>query len=99
MDDTDYYGPETTTITNPHAGIYSYFVHIYGGGNGKCWDSGISANVEVWSGNKGGKLWSSPQPEENPEPKCPGEVEHTCKQVSERSGGGGGEEDEHTSHY
>ena len=54
VDDLLHYGPETVTITNPHAGVYSYFVNIYSSDH--CFDGGISANVEIWSGKDGGKI-------------------------------------------
>ena len=70
VDDTSYYGPETTTLTNPHAGTYSYLVHIYGAA-GKCWDtSGIKARVEVWGSKSGGLIKAVPQPLENKMPRC-----------------------------
>ena len=69
VDDTDFYGPETTTLTNPHAGTYSYLVNIYGG-NGICWDDGIKARVEVWGSKSGGLIKALPQPLENKPPRC-----------------------------
>ena len=39
---------------NPHPGVYSYFVNIYT--NNHCFDGGISANVEIWSGKDGGRI-------------------------------------------
>ena len=70
VDDTDFYGPETTTITNPHPGVYSYIVHIYGAGK-KCWDtSGIAAKVDVWGSKKGGLIKSVAQPRENAAATC-----------------------------
>ena len=80
VDDTSYYGPETTTMKNPHPGQYAYLVHIYNQGS-MCWDtSGIKAKVEVWSGAKGGLLKSLTQPLENPPDKCTGASakEPTC---------------------
>ena len=82
VDDIDYLGPETTTLRNPHPGVYSYFVHIYDGG-GKCWDtSGIAAQVEVWSGEEGGLIERLSQPVENPETHCQNGDAHqvTCHQ-------------------
>ena len=70
VDDRSYYGPETTTLTNPHDGVYSYLVHIYGKGS-KCWDtSGIQARVEVWGSKAGGLVKALAQPLENPPPRC-----------------------------
>ena len=86
VDDTSYYGPETTTMKNPHPGVYAYLVHIYtgsGGSSSTCWDtSGINAKVEVWSGEKGGLLKALSQPLENPPSTCPGHVAPptTCHQ-------------------
>ena len=77
VDDTDYYGPETTTITNPRPGVYSYFVNIYGSPD-ICFDSGIQSKVEVWSGEKGGLTKSIDQPLENPPSLCGEEVTNTC---------------------
>ena len=45
VDDTDCYGPETTTIVKSSRGRFSYFIHIYS--QGKTW-SQVSANVKVY---------------------------------------------------
>ena len=45
IDDTDYYGPETTTIRKSSRGRFSYFIHIFS--IGKRW-SQIDANVKVY---------------------------------------------------
>ncbi|GMI31112.1 hypothetical protein TeGR_g11345, partial [Tetraparma gracilis] len=80
VDDTNFYGPETITIKNPHPGTYSYFINIYG--NGKCWDtSGIRAQIEVWSGEAGGLIKRMTQPVENPDWGCSGSEGTTCHQV------------------
>jgi hypothetical protein len=44
IDDTSFYGPETTTIRFADRGKFSYFVHIFSAGS---WDS-IQANVKVY---------------------------------------------------
>ena len=77
VDDTDSWGPETVTMTNPHPGIYSYFVHIYGGGGGRCWDGGIRASVSVWSGQDGGLLKTLSNPKEN-DNRCGAVASPTC---------------------
>ena len=61
VDDTDCYGPETTTIAKSSRGRFSYFINIYT--PGKKW-SDINANVKVY--DKTGLVYNVDSP------KCTG---------------------------